>query len=76
MATMTVHATAESSVDFGEQFGLYGMLAGQAVSATDLARRSGLPVGRVSHWLAAQVAGDYIVREPATGLYRSWCAIG
>lgn len=72
---MTVHASPADSVAFGEQYGLYRTLAEGPLSAGELAERSGLPEAQVSHWLAAQESGGYIVRERVSGRYQTWCDI-
>ena len=72
MATpMTIHANPAGAVAFGEQFGLYSILANDGpISAEDLATRSGLSLMHVSHWLSCQARAGYIVRNPRTGEYR------
>lgn len=72
---MTVHATTDAGVAYGERFGLYQALGTKPQSARDLAGRTGLPLAQVSHWLTAQEAGGYLVRDRFTGLYRAWCEI-
>lgn len=76
MLTMkTVHGTAAASVAFGEEHGLYQILGSGPFTAHELAERSGLPEAQVSHWLAAQEFGGYIVRERVSGRYQTWCDI-
>ena len=72
---MTVHASPADSVAFGERYGLYRTLAKGPFTAGELVERSGLPEAQVSHWLAAQESGGYIVRERVTGRYQNWCEI-
>lgn len=74
--TMTVHARPEGGVAFGEEFGLYTMIAAVGpISARDLALRTGLPRTQISHWLAGQERGGYVVRDCASGLYGTWSDI-
>jgi DNA-binding IclR family transcriptional regulator len=72
-ATRTREATG---VEFGETFGLYETIAETGpVTAARLATAAGLPQARAQAWLDEQVAGDYIVRDPATGRYATWCEL-
>lgn len=76
MLTMTtVHATPAASVAFGEEHRLYKILSSGPFTAHELAERSGLPKVLVSHWLAAQESGGYVVRERASWRYQTWCDI-
>jgi len=72
---MTVHAAPAEGVRFGESYGLYQALGSGSLTAHQLAERSGLPETQVSHWLAAQESGGYVVRERVSGGYQTWCEI-
>jgi hypothetical protein len=72
---MTVHASPDESVAFGERYGLYRTLSEGPFTAGELAERSGLPEMQVSHWLAAQESGGYVVHGRGGGRYQNWCEI-
>jgi hypothetical protein len=60
---------------FVRRAGLYRTLAGGPLTARELAVRSGLPEAQISHWLAGQESGGYVVRDFATGSYQTWCDV-
>ena len=60
-----------ATVLLGARLGLYEALAdGQWVDPDELARRTGTEPRYVAEWLAAQAASDYVIHDPATGLFR------
>lgn len=74
MATITAtRNTGASQVAIGERFGLYEAMSESPVTASDLAKLTGLREGFVSDWLTAQVHEDFLVYDAATGRYANYC---
>ena len=72
------HTELEDSacVAEGQRLGLYDAIeeAGP-VTAFGLAAAAMVPVSLALRWLASQMKGGYVVRDVATGRYRTWCAL-
>lgn len=62
----TVHA---GMVVIGEKLGLYKALAGEALSATELAAKTKLDQRYLQEWLASQAAGGYITFDQTTNKF-------
>lgn len=68
-------AMNKAMVEVGDKFGLYDAMAqsGPATPA-ELAQLTGLPWRQLCIWLEAQVAGDFLDYDEATGQYSLWCS--
>ncbi|MEQ1353716.1 MAG: class I SAM-dependent methyltransferase [Candidatus Acidiferrum sp.] len=62
----TVHA---GMVVIGEKLGLYKALAGEALSAAELAAKTKTDQRYLQEWLASQAAGGYITYDQATNKF-------
>lgn len=70
VVTDNAAAFAGLSTSLGARLGLYAAMAGAGpLTAAELARRTGLIERYVAEWLAAQVAGEYVEYDAATGTY-------
>jgi 2-polyprenyl-3-methyl-5-hydroxy-6-metoxy-1,4-benzoquinol methylase len=56
-------------VVMGDKLGLYRALAGEALSAAELAQRTGTAERYVREWLNAQAAGGFVAYDPDSGRY-------
>ena len=63
-------------VSEGERLGLYSAFerAGP-MTAFGLANEAMIPVSLAMRWLASQTREGYVVRDVATGRYRTWCEL-
>ncbi|WP_035843303.1 class I SAM-dependent methyltransferase [Kitasatospora azatica] len=63
-------AVAGLCTSLGDRLGLYTAMAGAGpMTAAQLAARTGLQERYLREWLAAQVAGEYVVYDEAAGSY-------
>ncbi len=63
-------AFAGLATSIGARLGLYTAMAGAGpLTSRQLAERTGLVERYVREWLAAQVAGEYVLYEPGTSTY-------
>ncbi|MGW1379532.1 hypothetical protein ACWD6P_35430 [Streptomyces sp. NPDC002446] len=63
-------AVAGLCTSLGDRLGLYSAMAGAGpLTSAQLADRTGLVERYVREWLAAQVAGEYVVQVPGTDTY-------
>ena len=53
----------------GDELGLYTALAGQRLSAEELAQKTGTNARYIREWLANQAAGDYVEYDEASDTY-------
>ncbi len=76
--TTAVRTQVESRSDpvaIGESLGFYEALSDAAVSAAELAERTGAPTRFVHDWLTDQAREGYVTHEAATGRYANWCSL-
>jgi DNA-binding IclR family transcriptional regulator len=60
----------------GERLGLYDVIADLGpLTAFGLAFQAMIPVSLAQRWLATQTQAGYVVRDVATGRYRTWCVV-
>ena len=63
-------AVAGLSTSLGDRLGLYAAMAGAGpLTCAQLAEKTGLMERYLKEWLAAQVAGEYVLYEPDTDSY-------
>ncbi|MFD6751375.1 class I SAM-dependent methyltransferase [Streptomyces anthocyanicus] len=66
--TDSAAAFAGLATSIGARLGLYTAMAGAGpLTAEQLAQRAGIDERYAREWLAAQVAGEYVTYDPATG---------
>jgi hypothetical protein len=65
--------TRTDSASIGEEFGFYAALAGEPVTAAELAGRTGTEVSFVSRWLEEQTRQDYLTFDATSGRYAAYC---
>jgi hypothetical protein len=73
-AVRTQVASGTDPVAVGERLGLYEAISEDAVTATELARRTGAPTRFIRDWLADQAGECYLTHDAATGRYATWCS--
>jgi DNA-binding IclR family transcriptional regulator len=73
-AVNTQVASGTVLVAVGERLGLYEAISEDAVTATELARRTGAPTRFISDWLTAQAREGYLTHDAASGRYATWCS--
>ena len=60
----------------GERLGLYSAFeTAGPITAFGLANEAMVPVSLAMRWLASQMHAGYLVRDVATGRYRTWCEL-
>jgi hypothetical protein len=60
----------------GARLGLYDLIGETGpVTLFGLAQDAGIPMSLAQRWLASQVQSGHVVRDVATGEYRTWCIL-
>jgi SAM-dependent methyltransferase len=62
-------AISATLIQVGDELGFYKALAGERLSAAELARRTGTYERYVREWLGNQAAGGYVEYDPANDTY-------
>jgi hypothetical protein len=59
----------------GERLGFYDVMSEQAVTADELAERTGASIRLASDWLADRVREGYVNHNAETGRYANWVSL-
>lgn len=76
MAATAISAAPNiSQVAIGRSRGFYSVLGESAVTAPQLARLTSVSIDSVREWLVDQVKQGYVVHDPVTHRFATWCAV-